>query len=604
MANRLSDAVSPYLRSHADNPVDWWQWGSDAFAEAVQRDVPVFLSIGYSTCHWCHVMARESFSDPELAAYLDENFVSIKVDREEHPDVDASYLAAASAFTDQLGWPLSVFTTPTGRAFFAGTYFPPKQGNGLPSFRDVLEAIVDAWRERRDDVEDTSARLAAALSTATTGAAGSLPAPGDFSVVIDELLEFEDVEHGGFGGAPKFPVAPVLGFLIDRADAGDERAGALARRTLAAMAASPLRNAVDGGFFRYATRADWSEPHYERMLYDNALLLDAYSRIGDHATADGIASFLLGTLRLPSGGFASAQDSESAVDGVRVEGGYYSLTAQERTAQPAPALDAKVLTGWNGLAIGALAAAGLRLGRREWIDAAGAAADLVAADPIIRARIDDRESSAVATLEDYGMLANGLVDLAIATGEVSFATRARELVDAAHTGTGFAAPGGADPVLVKHGLALENDPSEGAYPSGISAICRAAVRLAQLGAAASLRETATQVLGPIAALALPRPISFGGALGVMSLLAEPARQLVVVSEDRGSDVVDTALSWRGGLVVVVTSAQALAFARAGFELFESRDTTDGKATAYLCENFVCQLPVTDATKLAELIAGG
>src|ERR1700761_3254420 len=184
MANRLGDAVSPYLRSHADNPVDWWQWGADAFAEAIRRDVPVFLSIGYSTCHWCHVMARESFSDPEIAAYLAEHFVSIKVDREEHPDVDSSYLAAASAFTDQLGWPLSVFATPTGRAFFAGTYFPPKPGNELPSFREVLEAIVDAWRDQRDGVEETSARLAAALAAAPTGASGVLPDANDFTLVV------------------------------------------------------------------------------------------------------------------------------------------------------------------------------------------------------------------------------------------------------------------------------------------------------------------------------------------------------------------------------------------------------------------------------------
>jgi uncharacterized protein YyaL (SSP411 family) len=602
MTNRLGSAVSPYLRSHAGNPVDWQEWGSEPFAEAERRQVPVLISIGYSTCHWCHVMARESFSDPALAAYLNENFVSVKVDREEHPDVDSSYLAAASAFTDQLGWPLTVFATPAGRAFYAGSYFPPAPTSGLPSFREVLEAMVEAWRDRRDDVEDTASRLAAALATPPSEARGELPRPKDFDAAVDELLGFEDEPHGGFGGAPKFPVAPVIGFLLDRADTGDDRADALARRTLAAMARSPLRDAVEGGFFRYATRPDWSEPHYERMLYDNALLLDAYSRIGDRETAGGVASFLLGVLRLPSGGFASAQDSESTVDGARVEGGYYALTADERARQSPPALDEKVLTGWNGLAVGALAAAGSRLGRSDWIAAAVAAARLVSDDPIVRARIGRRVSTAVATLEDYGMLADGLVDLALATGDAAFAIRARELVTSTMTARGYAVPGGADPVLVSRGLALENDPSEGAYPSGISAIARAAVRLDRLGAGGALREAALEALGPVAPLAIPRPISFGAALGVMSGLSESARQLVVVTEDADAALVSLARSWSGGVVAVVTSAQALAFARAGFELFEARDTTEGRATAYLCENFVCQLPVTEPAALAGLLA--
>jgi uncharacterized protein YyaL (SSP411 family) len=602
MTNRLGSAVSPYLRSHADNPVDWQQWGSEAFAEAERRQVPVLISIGYSTCHWCHVMARESFSDPVLAAYLNENFVSIKVDREEHPDVDSSYLAAASAFTEQLGWPLTVFTTPGGRAFYAGTYFPPAPMNGLPSFREVLDATVEAWRDRRDEVEDTAGRLAAALTAAQGVERGELPGAADLGAVVDGLLGFEDQQHGGFGGAPKFPVAPVLGFLLDRADAGDDRADALARRTLGLMAMSPLRDPVEGGFFRYSTRPDWSEPHYERMLYDNALLLDAFSRIGDRDTASGIASFLLGILRLPSGGFASAQDSESTVDGERVEGGYYRLTGNERAAQSPPALDDKVLTGWNGLAIGALAAAGSRLAHPDWIAAAVAAAHLVAVEPIVRARIGRQVSTAVATLEDYGMLADGLVDLALATGDVSFAIRAQELIASTRTPRGFAAPGGADPVLVSHGLALENDPSEGAYPSGISSIARAAVRLDQLGARGGLRAAAVDALEPIAPLALPRPISFGGALGVMSLLSETARQLVVVTEDADASLASRARSWRGGVVAVVTSAQALSVARAGFELFEARDTTEGRATAYLCENFVCQLPVTEVAALDALLA--
>jgi uncharacterized protein YyaL (SSP411 family) len=629
MPNQLADAVSPYLRSHADNPVDWRPWGSEAFAEAARRQIPVLISIGYSTCHWCHVMARETFSDPVLAAQLNANFVSIKVDREEHPDVDSSYLAAAGAFTEQLGWPLNVFATPTGRAFYAGTYFPPEPMQGLPSFREVLDAILNAWNEHRGEVEDTAGRLAEALAggfVVPDGAGGPAPWP-DFPAVVADLARYEDRDFGGFGSAPKFPVATVLGFLLDREDAGDESAGELARRMLAAMAASDLRDPVEGGFFRYATKRDWSEPHYERMLYDNALLLDLYARAGSigssgpagpdgTAVAEGIAHFLLRVLRLPSGGFASAQDSESTVDGVRVEGGYYALDAAGRARQTPPALDDKILTGWNGLAIGALASAGSRLGHPDWIEAAVAAAELVippgqSASELVRARIGDRTSAASATLEDFGMLADGLVDLALATGEPRFAIRARELVEATLSdgAAPFAVPG--DPVLVEHGLALAIDPSEGAYPSGLSATASAAARLHLLGADKKLRDAAVKAMRLISPLAVERPMSFGAALGVMSSLASPARQLVVVTNDlvpTGVDPADAALettarTWRGGLVVVVTEAQSAALAAAGFELFESRGLRDGLPTAYLCENFVCRLPVTDDAELAALLAG-
>jgi uncharacterized protein len=611
MPNNLGNAVSPYLRSHADNPVYWQQWGSGPFAEAERRQVPVMISIGYSTCHWCPVMARESFSDPVLAEYLNDNFVSIKVDREEYPDVDSTYLAAAGAFTDQLGWPLTVFVTPGGRAFFAGTYFPPVELPGRVSFRQVLEAVVDAWSNRRDEVDSVASGLAEALAAQTDVQAAahgdSLPTESEFAAAIDELRAYEDVEFGGFGGAPKFPVAPVIGFLLDREDGGDVAAGALARRALDAMAVSPLRDAVEGGFFRYAVQRDWSEPHYERMLYDNSLLLDAYSRAGRAGITEGIASFLLGVLRLPSGGFASAQDSESTVDGQRVEGGYYALDADGRAKQTPPALDDKVLTGWNGLAIGALASAGARLGHPEWIAAAERAADLVASGDIVRARIDGAVSSARATLEDYGMLAAGLVDLALATGDARHAVRARELVTAAlREGgpAGFGVPGGGDPVLADHGLVLEVDPSEGAYPSGLSAIARAAGRLHLLTGDRAFLLAATQAMAFIAPLATPRPISFGGALSVMSGLAAAPRQLVVVADDPDALIAAAARNWRetGSITTIVTSAQAEAFASAGFELYEARGMLRGEPTAYLCSDFVCELPVTEVSALDQLLS--
>ena len=545
--NRLADAVSPYLRSHADNPVDWREWGADAFAEAAERDVPVLVSIGYSTCHWCHVMARESFSDPVLAAHLDERFVAIKVDREEYPEVDAAYLAAAQAFTPNLGWPLNVFVTPTGRAFFAGTYFPPEPMQGHPSFRTVLDAVTEAWRHRRAEVESNGDAIAAALAAPAAQSSGSLPSGEAFDRLVGELAGYEDSEFGGFGSAPKFPVAPVVSLLLDRGSLGNPDAAALAARTLDAMAASDLRDEVEGGFFRYSTMRDWSDPHYERMLYDNALLLGTYSRVpGGVPVADGIARFLAATMRLPGGAFASAQDSESTVDGKRVEGRYYALDAAGRASQHPPALDEKVLTGWNGLAIDSLASAGSRLGRPQWIRLARDAADYLLArhvlddGTLVRASIGARMSAARATLEDYGMFAAGLLTVSLTTGEVRYAVAARSLVDATLHDGAFAVPGGGDPVLSAQGLALETDPSEGAYPSGISAIAGAAHTLYLLTAERRYLDAASAAMAALTDLALPRPISFGAALSVMSRLMSPVAQLVVVVPDAASGGVASA----------------------------------------------------------------
>ncbi len=612
MPNRLDDAVSPYLRSHADNPVDWWAWGPEPFAEAARRDVPVLVSIGYSTCHWCHVMARESFSDPELAGELNRRFVAIKVDREEHPDVDASYLAAAGAFTENLGWPLNVFVTPRGRAFFAGTYFPPQPVHGHPSFRTVLDAVADAWENRRAEVESNADAVTAAIGAAGKGSSTELPSPERLGGVVRELAAYEDAEHGGFGTAPKFPMAPVLGFLLDQRAAGDTDAAALVRRILDAMAASALRDDIEGGFFRYATRRDWTDPHYERMLYDNAQLLAAYARIdAGEPVAAGVASFLRDVLRLPSGGFASAQDSESTVDGERMEGAYYRLDASARARQTPPALDQKVLTGWNGLAVQALAAAGSRHGRVDWIDLAREAADHLLAvhrrsdGTLLRASIGDRISAAPATLEDYGMFAGGLLAVALACGEVSYATAARELVDTMLANDGYAegsvpfrVPGGPDRVLHEQGVALDTDPSEGAYPSGISATSDAARTLHLLTGNRRYLDAAVVAMRSVAHQALERPASFGASLALMTRLAQPVRQLVVVGE-RDGVLAGTARSWEraGAVVVALTEEQAADFAEAGFELFEGRATRDGADTAYLCRDFVCRLPITDAATL-------
>ncbi len=617
--NRLGDAVSPYLRSHADNPVDWWPWGEEPFAEAERRDVPVMISIGYATCHWCHVMARESFSDPDVAAFLNENLVAIKVDREEHPEVDASYLAAASAFTPSLGWPLTVFATPAGATFFAGTYFPPRPVAGSPAFRQVVDAVLEAWRERRADVEQAGRAVQDAMTAMRRagGADGGALTHEQLSAAVEKLEALEDPEFGGIGSAPKFPNTPMISFLLERGAAGDERAEAFARRTLSAMAASGLRDPVEGGFFRYAVQRDWTEPHYERMLSDNAQLLAAYATLGAEGdpdaaqTAEGLAAFLLDVLRLPEAGgaFASAQDSESLVDGARSEGGYYALDAAGRAEQPPPALDAKVLTGLNGMAIGALADAGARFERAEWVDAARAAADAVLAlhgddERIARASLDGRVSDAPATLEDLGGMAGGLLRLALASGEVRYAAVARTLVEACSGPDGaIAAPAGPDPVLAARGLATEGDPGDGAIPSGRSLLADAALLLAALTGEDAHRRIAEAAVAPALSYAAGQPSAFGAALAVASRLAEPLRQLVIVAPDRAGDLGSASRGWRGGVRAVVAPEQAQAFAGEGFELFAARGARNGLATAYSCEHFVCALPVTTAEELTSLLAG-
>ena len=642
MPNRLETAASPYLRSHATNPVDWWEWSAEAFAEAERRDVPVLVSIGYSTCHWCHVMARESFSDPVLAAYLNENFVAIKVDREEHAEVDSTYLAAASAFTPNLGWPLNVFVTPAGRAFFAGTYWPPTAVGQHPAFRQVLESVTEAWTARREQVETSGAAIAQALAQSR---AVESELVADFAPAIDALAAAEDLEHGGFGDAPKFPVTPVLRFLLDRgarsAEHSPEAAG-LADRTLKAMATSALRDPVDGGFFRYSTQADWTDPHYERMLYDNAQLLAAYALADSAEIATGVAEFLRDKLLLPTGAFASGLDSESTVDGKRVEGFYYSLDAASRARVEAPPRDDKILTGWNGLAIEALALAGARHGNAEWIALARGAADFLLAEHVgvggagqrlVRTSIDGILSDAAATLEDSGMLAQGLLELSIATGEVRYALAARDLVDGAlaagAAGSGsspFGLPGGSDSVLAAQGLSTEADISDGAHPSGLSAMAAAAHTLFALTGDAQYRDAAEASMKLVGQLAAQQPISFGTALTLMSELGAPLRQLVVVTGD-GAGAADSAdpagaaggtsdgsaatggeltslartLHRAGGIGVAVSQAQADAFAASGFELFAARTATGGEPTAYLCEEFVCRLPLTDAPALKALL---
>jgi hypothetical protein len=667
--NRLGDAVSPYLRMHADNPVDWREWGPDAFAEAEQRDVPVFVSIGYATCHWCHVMARESFADPEIAAFLRDGFVSVKVDREERPDVDASAMMGASAFTENLGWPLSVYMTPAGRVFYAGTYSPPQPVGDHPSFRQVLAAVRDAWTDRREEVDANADGIAAAITAqGSTSETCAIPRPHDVHAVVERLAEAEDREHGGFGGAPKFPNAPLLEFLVEAgADVPTSGATGLAGRTLRTIARSELRDPVDGGVFRYATRRDWTVPHFERMLYDNAGLLAVAGRLATTdpqasasasssvatdgsagadgvgalaaEVASGIAGFLRDTLRTDDGVFVAAQDSESTIDGRRVEGAWYRLGAEDRARLDPPPLDDQVLTGWNGLAIRGLAIAGAALGDDVMLADAARAADRLLETVVVDDRVTIRSSTprgpstAAPTIEDVGLLTEGLLELALATGEVRYATAARRIVDGVLDANGTVVlVGSADPVLAAAGTDPGEQPQT-AMRSGTVALASALSMLAELTGSSAYLTSAEHLVGPRIADGLGQPLGHADALALGLTFGAPAREIVLVLGDPSADshTLDDVAHERAGvqqrrggatsdndglvarvrrerrpgtLVAVVTAEQCRAWAEAGFELFADRaptdlaGDTDARATeqeqelvVYVCHDRVCDLPV-------------
>jgi hypothetical protein len=436
MPNRLAQSTSPYLLQHQHNPVDWREWSDEAFAEARERDVPVFLSIGYSACHWCHVMAHESFEDETIAAQLNASFVCIKVDREERPDVDSVYMQATVALTGHGGWPMSVFLDHDGRPFYAGTYFPPEPRHGMPSFPQLIDALSEAWRERRDDVMSAGARITEGLAARSLpDSSGLTPGLHDLAAAVRSLSRDFDEHQGGFGGAPKFPPSMMLEFLLRySALTQDATALEMAEQTLEAMARGGIYDQLGGGFARYSVDAGWVVPHFEKMLYDNALLMRVYLhwwRLSGSELAERVvretAEFLLADLRTAEGGFASALDADSEGG----EGAFYAWSPEQladvlgeadgawaasllrvtaggtfehglstlqlrrdpddagrwervraaleaaRAGRPRPGRDDKVVASWNGMAIAALAEAGALLGESTWVEAALAAADLL-----------------------------------------------------------------------------------------------------------------------------------------------------------------------------------------------------------------------------------
>ena len=463
--NRLANETSPYLLQHADNPVDWYPWGEEALARARDEDRPILLSIGYAACHWCHVMEHESFEDASTAAVMNEHFVSVKVDREERPDLDAVYMEAVVALSGHGGWPMTVFLTPAGEPFFGGTYYPPEPRHGMPSFRQLLDSIAEAWRDRRDDVSRAAAQLVEAVRHSAELRPSNDPLTDSVLTAAEQNLAatFEPA-YGGWGRAPKFPNAPALEFLLRREG---EAARAMVVKTLDEMAAGGMYDLLGGGFHRYSVDDRWLVPHFEKMLYDNALLAAAYLH-GWLVTgtdryreiAGETVEYMLRELLLPGGGLASAQDADT--DGV--EGLTFTWTEEEgapaellepfehgrsiirgdvdeatrvrlltiREQRPKPLRDDKAIASWNGLALAALAEAGRRLDRPDWIEAARRLGDfllgpLSGADGRLRRSFREGRTSGEGYLDDYANVAHGLIELHVATGELRWLREANRI---------------------------------------------------------------------------------------------------------------------------------------------------------------------------------
>ena len=646
MANRLARTTSPYLLQHAENPVAWWEWSPEAFAEARRSDRPVFLSVGYSACHWCHVMAHESFEDEATAAYLNENFVSIKVDREERPDVDAIYMSATVAMVGQGGWPMSVFLTPDAEPFFCGTYFPNQPRGGMASFRQVLESLVDAWRTKRDQIDEIGRHVVEQLGAQQQAAQGAIDS--DTLDRAAELLKVDfDPVDAGFGGAPKFPPSMVLDFLLRHyrrtasADALD-----LVAKTCERMARGGMYDQLAGGFARYSVDRQWVVPHFEKMLYDNALLLDVYTHwwpvSGEplaRRIAEETADFLLAELRTDEGGFASALDADTEGE----EGKYYVWTPEElravlseddarwvvdlcevtgtfehgssvlqlrqdpddperwqriratlreaRAQRTYPGRDDKVVAAWNGLAITALTRAGVVLDRPKYVEAAAQAAGLVRDVHLDnesgRLRRTSRAGvvgTAHGVLEDYAAYAQACLVLFGATGNIEWYETAERLLD--RTIEQFVADGSYfDTAADAEQLVWRpQDPTDNASPAGVSLAAEAFTTFASLTGAVRYETAADEALRASATIAARAPRFAGRALAVAETIAGGPLEIAIAG--RSPELLRTAFTAAPWGTAIVHGDPDLAV-----PLMEGRALVRNQPAAYVCQKFTCRLPI-------------
>jgi uncharacterized protein len=660
--NRLASATSPYLLQHAANPVHWWPWSDGAFAEAAERQVPVFLSVGYAACHWCHVMAHESFEDPRTASVINDHFVAIKVDREERPDVDAVYMQATQALTGQGGWPMSVFLTPDGKPFYAGTYFPPTPRHGLPSFAQVLGAISEAWQERRSDLLVSASEIARQLATHTALPDSDKLTETDCQKALLALQQDFDAVHGGFGRAPKFPPSMVLEALLRD---GGEPEMQMAGRTLEAMARGGVYDQVGGGFARYSVDAGWVVPHFEKMLYDNALLVGAYThwwRLTRNPLAERIVTetiaWLLREMRTEQGAFAASLDADSKDDhGVLREGAYYvwnrdqlrsalgeedaTWAAEVFSVTPAgtfehgastlqllsdrdqlrlaevrerlrrardersrPGRDDKIVAAWNALLVDTLVQAAMVFGRSDWLVTATEAAEHLwrlhwRNGRLRRTSRDAVVGEAAAILEDYGALALAAVRLAAVNASPEWLAHAQQLLDVIMEQFDDDGGGFFDTAADAERLyARPQDPTDNATPSGLSTAVHALRLMAELTGEDRYAVRADQAAASAAELVRRAP-RFAGWLLADAITQTSSRRSVQVA------IVGTDEAARADLVRVahqLAPAGSIIIAgtrdQPGLALLADRPLISNQPTAYVCRNFVCKLPVTSVDDLA------
>ena len=681
MPNRLIHETSPYLQQHAHNPVDWYPWGPEALARARAEDLPIFLSIGYAACHWCHVMERESFEDPDIAAVMNRHFVNIKVDREERPDLDSIYMQAVQALTGRGGWPMSLFLTPELQPFYGGTYYPPQDRGGMPGFRRVLETMAETFANQKTDVAQSAEKLTAYLKQSIQTAVTPDPLTAEvLARAYQRLAPDLDTEHGGFGDAPKFPQAPVLEFLLRYSSrVGDQVPRVMVELTLDHMAKGGIYDQLAGGFHRYSTDQFWLVPHFEKMLYDNALLTRTYLHVFQ-ATGEALyrrvveetLDYALRDMRDPAGGFYSSQDADSeGAEGKfyvwsyrevldllgEVEGDlfsrYYGITeggnfdgadilyvAQEPSALAAemrlplrrleaivargrqllhearrnrvwPARDEKVLTSWNGMMLTSLAEAASVLGRDDYRQAAVGAAtfllDALRPEGRLLRSYRDGVAGIPAYLEDYALLIEGLVALYEATSEGRWLTEARSLAD--QMLELFLDP--ASGLLFDTGrehdtpLLRPRDIFDNPMPCGGSAAAMALLRLAALTGAHEYREHAAQSLRSVQDWAVRAPGGFGHWLCALDLYLSTPKEVVIVGDRQDPatgellETVHRPFLPNKVVMVLEPGGDTTALDPA---LVEAREMLDGRPTAYVCEEYVCQMPVTTPQALAEQLA--
>jgi uncharacterized protein YyaL (SSP411 family) len=665
--NRLASATSPYLLQHAENPVHWWPWSDEAFAEAAGRQVPVFLSVGYAACHWCHVMAHESFEDEQIASMINDQFVPIKVDREERPDVDAVYMQATQALTGQGGWPMSVFLTPDRQPFYAGTYFPPTPRHGLPSFPQVLHAISEAWRERRSDLLGSAAEIVRQLSMQPTlGDSASLTAEDCERAVLTLHQEF-DPAYGGFGRAPKFPPSMVLEALLRD---GGELATLMADRTLEAMARGGIYDQIGGGFARYSVDAGWVVPHFEKMLYDNALLLGAYTHWWRRTrnplaerVVDETVAWLVREMRTEQGAFAASLDADSADDhGQLREGAYYvwnrdqlrralgendatwaaevfSVTADgtfehgastlqlhsdhdqlrladvqqrlrsARDQRSRPGRDDKVVAAWNAWLVDALGQAAMIFSRQDWLAVATDAAEHLwhlhfRDGRLRRTSRDGVVGSAAGILEDYAAFALASVRLAQIHATPTWLTRAEQLLEVIMDQFDDAGRGFFDTAADAEQLYTRpQDPTDNATPSGLSTTVHALRAIAELTGHERYAARADQAAAGAAELVRRAP-RFAGWLLADAISQTPAPKPVQVAVVGPDDPARAELALVAHQLVPAGSVVVAGEPdEPGLALLADRPLINDQPTAYVCRQFVCRLPVTTVEDLKDQLTG-